>query len=198
MHSEARSVPPTIVFPLEEWLGLPAEEVYPKISQGDPLHIQETCMRILRERATLLDPMRVRREATREVAFDLELCSIEDIHPNWLDNSVHRAIDRLLHRDREDEAARRPCAREDFHYLAEMFLLDPDVARRSSVGYHALPFWMRNAFVRMIIEDVQPDDAVAMGLGTRPELRHAIWSVFVAVGTVTQEEYEVYAKRFKT
>ena len=191
-------LPNTSTMLLEEWLGLPAEEVHAKISAGDPLHVHETCMRLLRSRAILLDPTRVHREALREIAFDAELCSFEDIHPEWLDNSVNRAIDRTLHADRTDEEARRPFSNGDYEYLTEMFLLDPDLGRQASVGFHALPFWVRNVFVRMIIEDVQPDDAVARGLGTRAELRHAIWSVFVAVGTVTQEEYDQYAKRFRS
>jgi len=183
------------VSPLEALFGLEPEEILPKLREGDPLNIQEACVHILQDEASLIDPSRMFEHALIEVAFDASICTIDDLHPDWLDNSIRRALSRILTRDRREEERGIPEQPEDFEYVRALFWRGEDPCRIGSIRYHALPAWMRRAFYALLMRDMPPQEAIEKGYGTKEQLRHACWSVFVAVGVVTEKEYAEFRRK---
>lgn len=180
--------------PLERFLGMEPEEILPKLREGDPLHIQEACALYLRREALILDPARVYEGALIEVSVDAALCSIEDIHADWLDNSIQRVVQRLLKSDREDEEFRRPELVADFLYVHEAFHVPPGLARVAANSFNALPFEKRRIFFILLIENRPPKECTALGFGEEATLRAAIWECLIALRFVTEEEYAEFRR----
>jgi len=185
----------TVGFPFFEWLGRPAEEVYAHLLEKDPPRLREACLRVLAEECSLLDPVRLWDDTRREVAFELELSTKEDLEGDWLGERVRRSMERLLSRDRADERSGQAFDPADFSYLRRIFSIAAAEARTASIAFHALPSRIRKIFFALVIEDRSLEECSAAGLGSEEELGEALWSVFAAARLVSQEEVDSHARR---
>ena len=123
-------------------LGQEAEEILPRISEGDPLGVHVVCMRRLREQALVIDPDRAFQRALLEIAVDLSMAGEGDLSPLWMQNSVDRSLARLRRNDQEAERAQAPLLDEGLYaYVHEAFGIPPggQSARVGGFQRHAGP-----------------------------------------------------------
>ena len=174
---------------LERFMGEEPEVILPKLIHGDPLHLESACALYLRREFLLMDPQRLFEEAVVEVAADAALCTFEDLHPDWLDASIRRSCQRIMYRDAEELALgdRAPPESRRYEYMYQAFCVPADQGRRASVMFNALPLRARRTFFALFIEDLEPDEAAARGVGTYESMRYDAWDCLEALQIVTAE-----------
>ncbi|HED65444.1 MAG TPA: hypothetical protein ENJ09_07800 [Planctomycetes bacterium] len=177
---------------LERFMGADPDEILPKLVTGDPLHLQESCARFLKRECLIMDPQRLYEQALVEVAADASLCTIDDLHPDWVDDSIRRACQRTLHRDalEQERGENAPPEARRFEFLYQAYCVPGGYGRLASVTFNALPFETRRTFFALFIDDLLPDEAVARGVGSYESMRYDVWDCLSALQIVTEEAKE--------
>jgi hypothetical protein len=184
---------------LERLLGMDPSDILPKITEGDPLGVHTLCMRRLRERALILDPTRALERALIEIAFDASMSGPEDVHSDFLQRAVDRALSWLLTFDAEAEresGGKPPRDTTPYHFVYDAFGATKDDARRATVAFHALPLRTRRAFFVLLVDAYPVEECLALGLWKEKELQMDIWVCMQALGHVTVEETEEYWRKW--
>ena len=162
-----------------------AEEIYARLSQGDPLHLLEHSARRLRELWFLLEPERVYKRG-------LGVCAMAASHEEppadlgaWAVAKVDLAIEQLVREDLEAEMAHPEIVSEEamtFPLLTESLFLDPDLVRAASVAFNSLDPLPRRAFYELVIEGKEVEEIVEAGPWDHDGLYEAIQTALATVG----------------
>ena len=169
--------------------GRSPREILFRIAEGDPLEIGARVEAALEEDGLLLAPERVHLRTLADVAYAAcARAAPRDLGP-WLRERIGESIETLLAEDREADRSGDPLPASGANFLAltAAFGVEPGLARRASVAFHALPAPQRR-LVRGIVQDGRTLAELAGVLG-RPagdlmlELRAAVESLERAIGT---------------
>jgi hypothetical protein len=162
-----------------------AEEIYSRLSQGDPLRLLEHAARRLRELWYLLEPERVYKRA-------LGVCALaaarEDAPTDlgaWAVLKIDLAVEQLVREDLEAERAHPEIVSEEekaFPLLTDSMFLDPDLVRAASVAFNALDPLPRRAFYELLIEGKEVEECVEAGPWDHDGLFQAVQVALATVG----------------
>ena len=168
-------------------------DIYSKISNGDPFHLEARSGHRLHVRWYILDPERVYQKAMAYVAHRAAAKEPDRGKAAWFDSCIDAAIRSILTEDREMErAGHSPGLNEDWahEHLARMFQIPLGLARKASVQFNDLPDLDRRAFFDLIVKGIPPEEVMAMKYGTRRELRLGVLRCLEAVGHLDGEEVD--------
>jgi len=167
--------------PRKEWpsflRGEDASEILARLSQGDPLRLQETSARRLREVWILLEPERLFH---RSLAVCAKAASKEDPPEDlaeWTRTKIDLAIEQLVRADHEAEQAHPELVSEEekaFPLLTDSLMLDPDLVRFVSVMFNELDPLPRRAFFELLIEGREVGEVIEAGPWDEDGLYQAI------------------------
>jgi len=162
--------------------------VLSRIAKGDPLELGPRVDAVLEEQSLLLSPARVHLRTLATVAYRACADGAPSELGPWLRTRIHECIEGLLAEDREAERRGDPLPPSVDHFgaMTAAFGVEPGLARRASVAFHAMPAGQR-ALVRGIVQDGRPLAEISAALGRplgelRSELRTAVESLERAIG----------------
>jgi hypothetical protein len=181
-------------------LGKDPSEILCKIAEGDPLGLQPVCMRLIRSEALIMDPARLLEAALLEVAANAGLCEVEDLHPDWLDHCVERALKRLCNQDREAVRKGKAPPIEDggYDFVSDAFGVKYGDGRKASVAFQDLELRARRAFFALLVDEKSIEEVIEMGLGTEETLREDVWNALRALGHVTADEVQKFLEKTRS
>lgn len=166
METKEASRKPEPVFWPSFLRGGDAHEILARLSEGDPLRLQETSARRLREVWFLLEPERVYHRALAVCAK----AAAKEAPPAdlgaWSRAKVDLAIEQLVSKDSEAEQAHPELVNEDekvFPLLTDSLMLDPELVRFTSVAFNALDPLPRRAFFELLIEGREVGEIIEAG-----------------------------------
>ena len=168
-------------------------DIYSKLANGDPFHLEARVGHRLHTRWFILDPERVYKKSLAYVAHRAAAKEAERGKSSWFDSCIDAAIRSLLTEDREQERAGYASGlSEDWahEHLARMFQIPLELARKASVQFNDLPDLDRRAFFDLIVKGIPPEEVMAMDYATRRELRLGVLKCLRAVGHLDDEELE--------
>jgi hypothetical protein len=154
-----------------------ASEILARLSEGDPLRLQEASARRLREVWYLLEPERVYHRA---LAVCAKAASKEEPPADlgaWARAQVDLAIEQLVRKDQEAEQAHPELVAEEekvFPLLTDSLMLDPELVRSASVTFNALDPLPRRAFFELLIEGRDVGEVIEAGPWDEDGLYNAI------------------------
>ena len=187
---------------LDRLVGREPEEILPRISGADPLRLQVICMRRLREQALIIDPHRALEKCLIEVAIELSLCTAkEELSVHWIQNTVDRALARLVQFDMEEERRRpghEPMDVGPYRFVHDAFATPLAACRTATVEFHALPLRARLGFFYLLIDNMPVEEVLDLGHWPDPEdLRLDIWEVMRTLAHVSRDEVETFKNRVR-
>src|SRR6185503_14751937 len=154
-----------------------ANEILARLSEGDPLRLQEASARRLREVWYLLEPERVYHRALAVCAK----AASKEAPPTdlglWVRTQLDLAIEQLVRKDCEAEHAHPELVAEDekvFPLLTDSLMLDPELVRSTSVSFNALDPLPRRAFFELLIEGREIGEGIEAGPWDEDGLYNAI------------------------
>jgi len=171
--------------------GEDASEILAHLSEGDPLRLQETSARRLRELWFLLEPERVYHRAIAVCAKAASMESPPADMSAWTRAKVDHAIELLVRADSEAEQAHPELVNEDekvFPLLTNSLMLDPELVRFVSVSFNALDPLPRRAFFELMIEGREVVEVVEAGPWDQDGLYQAIQTALATMGLDVQPE----------
>ena len=157
--------------------GEDASEVLARLSNGDPLRLQEASARRLREVWFLIEPERLFHRA---LALCANGASKEDPPANleeWVRAKIDLGIEQLVRADYEAEQAHPELVSEEekvFPLLTDSLMLDPELVRFASVLFNALDPLPRRAFFELLIEGRDVGEVIEAGPWDEDGLYRAI------------------------
>ncbi len=178
--------------------GSTPEEVYARISNGDPLDLMPLCAIRMRERAYLLDLDRIlaRVQAITAVGACVEQQDRGSLA--WLIDKVDRAIWKVLQEDEERERSGIPDLDDCHHlFLVQAFAIERAIARTAAVRFNALDERTRQVFFRLLVEGSDVETCLAEGLGDRKTLREDALRSLCALGYINEKELQQMLTRKK-
>ncbi|MFN0242905.1 MAG: hypothetical protein ACKVWV_08455 [Planctomycetota bacterium] len=161
----------------------------PSLRVDDPHGLYTRCAQRLRERALLLDPLRVCTDTlarAERVACSLWSIPIEA----EIDESIDLALAREASRVRSETAPRERTDAPTFFADAPTFFADAlglpvESSSRSAVAFHELDFATRRAFCALLVDNRTLEECERAGLGDRVEVaasaRSALRTALLAV-----------------
>jgi len=163
--------------PLEGWYGVLAGEpceIFARLQCEDRLDLFPRCSHRVRERALLLDPLRVQELCMARIA--LQAPRVQDRPPvQWLLRQVDEAIDHALEQDRrvEDSGVRPDEDGRNYLFVSENLLVHPLIAHSACVSFNELDDRTRETFF-VLFGGKNIDQCSEMGYGTREEIGEAM------------------------
>jgi hypothetical protein len=165
--------------------GEDASEILARVSEGDPLRLEEATARRLREAWYLLEPERVFHRA---LAVCAKAASKEDPPHDlraWTSAKIDVAIEQLVRADHEAEQAHPTLlseAEKVFPLLTDSLMLDPELVRFASVAFNALDPLPRRAFFELMIQGREVGEVIEAGPWDEDGLYAAIQTALATLG----------------
>jgi len=155
----------------------PAAEVLAQLQSGAEHVIRPRVSLRLRERALLLDVDRVCERTLVQIARRGPTYDAGQSLDAWLSSRIDESAASIKRQDEEDETAGIPFDAEEtqhFGFLSRCFGIPPDQVRRSSVAFHNLCEWDRQALFGMLVEGKSMQELLDTGFGPRERLRERV------------------------
>jgi len=165
--------------------GKSSEEILPRLSEGDPLHLREGSARRLREIWFLLDPDRVYLRALA-VCADAVPCEEPPADLSaWTQGKIDLAIQQLVSKDLDAELAHPELLTDEeknFPLLTDCLMLEPDLVRAASVAFNSLEPLPRRAFFELLVVGRELEEVIEAGPWDRDGLYEAVQTALATLG----------------
>ena len=154
-----------------------------RISNGDPLGLEQRCRERIAARALLIDLERAVQCVLANVAFFAPRYKGSPPFEYWLRQRVDAGLARVLEDEAETERALMSFALPGKLHsrLGDMLGFDSHLARRACVVLNSMPYTVRRVFVAVMLDGQALDRLPALGFGTKAlverRLRAALESV---------------------
>lgn len=155
----------------------PATQVLEQLQAGTEHWIHPRVSLRLRARALLLDVDRVYGRVLVQIARLGPTYDTTQSLDAWLTARIDEAAASIKRQDEEDEASGIPFSAEEtqhFGFLSDCFGIPPEQVRRSSVAFHNLCEWDRQALFAMLVEGRSMQELLDTGFGPRERLRERV------------------------
>jgi hypothetical protein len=176
---------------LEPHVGKSPEEILARLQGADPLGIHGLGMSLLRSEAYLIDPDRLYERALARIAFTASMASRDELGPEWLQEVVSTAIERILDEDREGERTSAGAPPEDdthYRFIRYAFATERGLVRSAAVRFNSLPKHARYAFFRMLVDAIPLAECLREYEGSPEQLRQDVLSGLRALGHIREGE----------
>ena len=153
--------------------GIGPREILERLATGDPLGLEESGARRIRERFHLIDPDRLFQRSLLRVALAAPGPGREEeTFEHWLTDRIDEAIGEALRQDQERLIAGDPPPRPEHHdFMDEWMGIEPEAALAAAVRFNGLPRKARRVFFELIVEGKSVARCLEDGLGPAEMLR---------------------------